>query len=241
MQRLVLTFVEAALGRRVGERHASRAAILQFAGDADAALRGVDAHLVAAGEGRVRGPDAPAAARAAGFEAGLRVLAVAVRDEGAFLRVVHADGQVAETGVLGGVLGARHEFIFEAEGARAEGFAPAGHGRRAIGEDHDSGGLGLGSEDRGRLGETEADHLRLAGFELRAELAEEGRGAVLPRMFLEGHAARLGQGDPAGAVGQDIHAHGLFAEQAGGETDGGGEGGGHLRNKKTPAPRRRGR
>ena len=169
------------------------------------------------------------------------MLAVAVRDEGAFLGVVHPDREVAEAGVFRGVFGAGHEFIFEAEGARAEGFAPTGHGRRAVGEDHDAGGLGFGAEDRGRFGEPEADHLRLTGFELRAELAEQGGGAVLPRVFLEGHAARLGQRDPAGAVGQDVHAHGLFAEQAGGETDGGGEGGGHLRNKKTPAPRRRGR
>ena len=91
MQRLVLAFVEAALRRRVGERHAARAAILQFACDADPALRGVDAHLIAAREGRMRGPDAPASAGAAGLEAGLRVLAVAVRDEGALLGVVHPD------------------------------------------------------------------------------------------------------------------------------------------------------
>ena len=48
MERLVLAFVEAALGGRVGQRDAARAPVFQFAGDADAAFGGVDADLVAA-------------------------------------------------------------------------------------------------------------------------------------------------------------------------------------------------
>jgi len=210
------------------------AAIFKFAGDADAAFGGVDADLIATREGRVRGPDAPASAGTAGFEASLGVLTVAVRDEGALLRIVHAHGQVTNARVFWGVFRARDEFEVEAEGAGAEGFAPVGDRGGSVGDDRDAGRFRLGPEDRGGFGQAEADHLRLAGFELRAQLAEQGGRAFLPRVFFQSDAAGLVERDPAGARGQHGDAVGVLAEQAGGETDGGGGLVGHFRGQKNP-------
>jgi len=135
MQRLIVALIEATSPRRIGECHAARAGVFEFAGDTQSAFVGVGADLVTTRETRGRSPATPAIEKLAAVKGCLGLFAEPMRYEGPPARVVHAQWQVAEPAFGGGLFGTGDELVGKVKLKRPDGLAPRGERASPVCED----------------------------------------------------------------------------------------------------------
>lgn len=172
MQRLIFALIEATSSGRIGERHAARAGVFEFAGDTQSAFVSVGADLVTTRETCGRRPAPPAIEKLAAVKGRLGLFAEPMRDEGTPARIVHPQRQVAEPAFGGGLFGAGDELVGKVKLKRPDGLAPRGERAGSVSEDEQPRDLRLGTEGYGWFFEPELNDLGFLQLKLDAEFAD---------------------------------------------------------------------